>query len=163
MTTRRQFLQTGLAGGFLLTLAGCGASGTDQASGRQTIIAALVPVILEGSLPVPGESRRKAIAATVEAVEKAIAGLAPATQKEIGQLFDLLAFAPTRILVAGVWPAWDVALPGEVAAFLESWRNSRFDLLRTGYAGLHDLVLGAWYAQPDSWGAIGYPGPPQLK
>lgn len=162
MTTRRQFLQTGLAGSLLLTMAGCGAP-ADRPSGRSQVIAALVPVILEGSLPAADEARSKAIAVTVGGVEKAIAGLALATQKEIGQLFDLLAFAPTRILVAGVWPAWDVALPGEIAAFLNSWRHSRFDLLRTGYAGLHDLVLGAWYAQPDSWAAIGYPGPPLLK
>lgn len=162
MTTRRQFLQTGLAGSLLLTVAGCGAPG-DRPSGRSRVISALVPVILDSALPKEAAARSKAIAATVDGVEKAIAGLALATQKEIGQLFDLLAFAPTRILVAGIWPAWDVALPDEIAAFLESWRHSRLDLLRTGYAGLHDLILGAWYAQPDSWAAIGYPGPPLLK
>lgn len=36
----------------------------------------------------------------------------------------------------------------------------RFDLLKSGYAALHDLILGTWYAQPESWAAIGYPGPP---
>ena len=162
MTTRRQFLQTGLAGSLLLTVAGCGAPG-DKPTGRQTVIAALAPVILDGALPKEAEARRRAVAATVDGVERAITGLSLATQHEIGQLFDLLAFAPTRILVAGVWPAWDVALPEEIVTFLESWRHSRFDLLRTGYAGLHDLVLGAWYSQPDSWSAIGYPGPPLLK
>jgi hypothetical protein len=24
---------------------------------------------------------------------------------------------------------------------------------------MHDLVLGAWYANPSNWAAIGYPGP----
>jgi hypothetical protein len=24
---------------------------------------------------------------------------------------------------------------------------------------MHGLVLGAWYASPSSWAAIGYPGP----
>ncbi len=127
------------------------------------MVAALVPVILDGALPAAGDARAKAVAATVDGVDQAIAGLAPATQEEIGQLFDLLAFAPTRILVAGVWPAWDIALPGEIAAFLDAWRNSRFDLLRSGYAGLHDLILGAWYARAESWPRIGYPGPPTLK
>lgn len=162
MTTRRQFLQTGLAGSLLLGIAGCGPAAGKEA-GRRAVVAALAPVILDGALPTAADARGKAVAATVDGVDKAIAGLAPATQKEIGQLFDLLAFAPTRILVAGVWPAWDIALPGEIAAFLDSWRHSRFDLLRTGYAGLHDLILGAWYAQADSWPAIGYPGPPLLK
>jgi len=35
----------------------------------------------------------------------------------------------------------------------------RFALLRIAYHALHDLVLGAWYAQPSNWVAIGYPGP----
>lgn len=162
MTSRRRFLQTGLAGGLLLGVAGCGAPAGKE-EGRRAVVAALAPVILAGALPTAADVRAKAVAATVEGVDQAIAGLAPATQEEIGQLFVLLAFAPTRVLVAGVWPAWDIALPGEIAAFLESWRNSRFALLRSGYAGLHDLILGAWYAQAESWPAIGYPGPPNLR
>jgi hypothetical protein len=35
-------------------------------------------------------------------------------------------------------------------------------LLQQGYQALHDLVLAAWYARPDSWPAIGYPGPPEV-
>jgi hypothetical protein len=31
--------------------------------------------------------------------------------------------------------------------------------LRSAYQALHDLVLGAWYANPANWDAIGYPGP----
>jgi hypothetical protein len=32
-------------------------------------------------------------------------------------------------------------------------------MLQTAYHALHDLVLGAWYADPSSWTAVGYPGP----
>ena len=42
---------------------------------------------------------------------------------------------------------------------MQDWRLHRFALLRTAYGALHDLSLGAWYAQPASWNAIGYPGP----
>jgi hypothetical protein len=24
---------------------------------------------------------------------------------------------------------------------------------------MHDLIIGAWYADPSTWEAIGYPGP----
>ena len=161
MTSRRQFLQTGLAGSLLLGVAGC--SSPSAGGTRTKIISAIAAAILADALPTAADALEKSLAATVLGVEQAIAGLAPATQGEIGQLFDLLAFPPTRILVAGVWPAWDVALPEEISAFLQSWRSSRFDLLRSGYAGLHDLVLGAWYASSASWAAIGYPGPPLLK
>ena len=78
-------------------------------------------------------------------------------------MFDLLTFPLTRMLAAGLWSPWEEATPASLNAFLDSWRHSRFDLLKSGYAALHDLILGTWYAQPESWAAIGYPGPPLLK
>ena len=99
----------------------------------------------------------------VAGVDKAIAGLSLATQKEIEELFDLLAFAPTRLLAAGLWSPWPEATPEAIGKFLQGWRFSRFNLLKSGYAALHDLVFGAWYARPDTWAAIGYPGPPKVE
>lgn len=160
MTTRREFLKAGLAGGVLLNVAGCTRPSAE--GGRQRVLQGVVPVILAGALP-EGEARQAAITRAIASVDKAIAGLSLATQKEIGELFDLLAFAPTRILVAGVWSPWPEAGAESIGAFLERWRFSRFGLLNSGYAALHDLVFGAWYGHPDSWGAIGYPGPPKVK
>jgi hypothetical protein len=67
------------------------------------------------------------------------------------------------MLVAGVWQRWRDVSAEDAAAFLDRWRHSRFDLLRAGYAALHDLVLGAWYGDARRWSAIGYPGPPKLS
>ena len=50
----------------------------------------------------------------------------------------------------------------DIEKFLRNWQESGADLLKSGYQALHDLVLGAWYADPASWAAIGYPGPPSL-
>ena len=58
-------------------------------------------------------------------------------------------------------PPSSASRPEQVSAFLQDWRLHRLGLLRTAYHALHDLVLGAWYAQPASWEAIGYPGPLQ--
>jgi hypothetical protein len=158
MITRRQFLKTGLAGGLLLGIAGCS---RPSAGGRhRAVLAAIVPVMLAGAIG--REDRPAAIARTVTGVETAIAGLALPTQKEIGQLFDLLSFAPTRILAAGLWTDWPQASPEAIGRFLDSWRHSRFDLLKSGYAALHNLIFGAWYAVPENWPAIGYPGPPEM-
>jgi len=129
---------------------------------ERTIIAALVPAILAGVLPEAGEARRKAIVQTVEGVGVAIGGLSAAAQKELAELFTLLSIAPARVLLAGLWPRWEDASPAEIAAFLQGWRMSRLELLRSAYAALHDLVLGAWYGNPDAWGDIGYPGPPEM-
>jgi len=50
----------------------------------------------------------------------------------------------------------------DIEKFLRNWQESRVDLLKSGYQALHDLVFGAWYADPASWAAIGYAGPPSL-
>jgi len=161
MISRRAFLKTGVTGGVLLHLAACARPAAG--GGRAAVVTALVPAVLAGALPTDPEQRQSAIARTVTGVDKAIDGLSLAAQEEVAQLFDLLAFPPTRIIVAGVHPPWPQASVEEITGFLESWRQSRFDLLRTGYAGLHDLILGSWYAQDGAWSAIGYPGPPRVK
>ncbi len=83
-------------------------------------------------------------------------------RKEIDQLFALLAFAPSRALLAGVWSPWSEASARSIAAFLAQWRDSRFALKRSAYGALHQLIMAAWYGSPDAWPAIGYPGPPSL-
>jgi hypothetical protein len=99
---------------------------------------------------------------TVANVARAVAGLPPAAQKELGQLFSLLALAPTRIALARVDSPWAEARPDEVAAFLDRWRTSHWKLQHAAYDALHQLVYAAWYGNPKSWPAIGYAGPPAL-
>jgi len=125
------------------------------------IFAAIIPVMLDGALP-SGTEASAARSDTLQAIEAAIAGLPPASREELGELFSLLDFAPTRSLVAGIWSPWPEASAEAIAAFLDRWRTSRFALLRSGYGSLHQIVLGAWYAQPRAWPAIGYDGPPSL-
>lgn len=173
MLTRRQFIKAGLVGGLALSAAGLFYSRSLKEAPatavprrltfqERAIVAALVPAILAGVLPEAGEARAKAVAQTVDGVGVAIAGLSAAAQKELAELFALLGIAPARVLLARLWPGWEAAAPAEVAAFLQGWRTSRFALLRSAYAALHDLVLGAWYGNPDNWQAIGYPGPPEI-
>ena len=172
MLTRRQFIKVGIIGGAALTAAGLFYSrGLREAPGSavppgltsagRTIIAAIVPAVLAGALPPSGEARSRAIAQTVDGVAVAVAGLSAAVQKELAELFVLLDIAPARA-VLGLWSGWDAAPAAEVAAFLQGWRESRLELLRSAYAALHDLVLGAWYGNPDNWPAIGYPGPAEI-
>ena len=130
-------------------------------SDARAILAAIIPVILEGALPV-GSDAAAARDETLAGAREAIAGLPPSVRRELDQLFALLAFAPTRCIVAGVWSPWPDASRESVAAFLGHWRDSRFALLRSAYEAMHQIVLGAWYGNPRSWGAIGYPGPPSL-
>ncbi len=168
MVSRRTFLKAGLLGGVALGGAGVwfrwqyGAVTPGVLGAREReIVAALVPAVLDGTLP-GDESRAEAIETTVDGVGVAIAGLSAAAQAEMADLFALLNFAPTRVLLAGVVSPWPSASPETVAAFLQRWRGSRFALLQSAYAALHDLVLGAWYGRARAWPAIDYPGPPRL-
>ena len=175
MPTRRTFLLAGTAGAAALAAAWWlrgereippAIPGTSSLARLDTkapaIVAAVVPVLLEGALPTEPATAAAVVSETVAAVAAAIAGLPPAAQKELGELFALLAFAPARIALARVASPWETASRSEVAAFLERWRTSRFLLLRSAYGALHQLVFAAWYGNPSSWPAIGYPGPPQL-
>src|SRR6202790_208228 len=171
--TRRTLVKAGIAGGVVLVLArwmvtsysprkSAEETGSALDSSARTIIAAIVPVLLEGAIP-DMDTSVEARAEVVAGVDRAVAGLPPGSRKELEQLFALLSFAPTRCLVAGVWSSWPAASRGSVAAFLGSWRDSRFALLRSGYGALHQLILAAWYANTRSWPAIEYPGPPSLE
>lgn len=123
-------------------------------------LAAIVPAMLGSALPA-GEA---ALARSINGVRTAIHGLPLAQQGEVQDLFGLLALAPARRLVAGVTDGWRDADPRQVAAFLQDWRLQRLATLQTAYLALHDLILGAWYADSASWAAIGYPGPlPELS
>ncbi|MDP2821319.1 MAG: hypothetical protein Q8O52_01380 [Sulfuritalea sp.] len=174
MPTRRQFIKTGIAGGLLLAAAAIFQKPLDRA-GKQalvagnpldpslrTVIQAVAPVILQGAFPAAGADRAAALERITKGVGLAVARLGAAAQQEVAELFALLAFAPTRIAVAGVSASWDQASVAEIESFLRHWQYSRLDLLKSGYQALHDLVLGAWYADPSTWAAIGYAGPPAL-
>ena len=104
MTTRREFLKTGVAGVLLLKVAGC--TRPAQGDGRTVVLTALIPVLLDGAQPSAGATRPELITRTVAGVDKAVAGLSLATQKEVGELFDLLSFAPTRMILFSSVTQW---------------------------------------------------------
>ena len=158
--SRRTLLKAGVAGGAALLLARWLYTPTSPPTpsapntldaGARGIVAAIIPVLLDGALP-SGPEAPAAHADTLTAVEEAIAGLAPATRKELADLFSLLGFPPTRCLVVGIWSPWPEATPQSIASFLTRWRDA-----------LHQLVFAAWYADPRAWVATGYAGPPSLE
>lgn len=168
--SRRRLLKAGLAGGAVLAAAGGlawfhrRAGGPPPALDRDAreIVRAIVPAMLNGALPAAKAERTSAIDETVAGVDGAIAGLPPASRGELAQLFALLALSLGRRVFAGVATPWADASADEVDAFLSAWQSSGWALKRSAYDALHQLVIAAWYANPRSWPAIGYPGPPTL-
>jgi len=169
--SRRRFLQAGLFGAGALLLARVAYRSFSPAplaapsrdARAYTILAGIAAVLLGDGLPADVTARRQAIEITLVNVEAAIAGLPLHAQKELDDLISLLAFAPTRCLLAGIWTPWEEAQPQAVARFLHDWRTSRFALLRSAYQALHQLLHAAWYGSETAWQEVGYPGPPALQ
>ena len=168
MTTRRSFLKIGVAGALLLAAGGAAYRWTQPAAAPHkfildndalAVLAAVIPAMLGPVLPADAASRAAAVQATAGRVRDAILGLPTATQKEVQDLFGLLALGPARRLLAGVSGGWAQAEPQQVEAFLQSWRTHRLQTLQVAYMAMHDLIFGAWYADPATWASIGYPGP----
>ncbi|HJP23589.1 MAG TPA: hypothetical protein QF861_18710 [Alphaproteobacteria bacterium] len=159
--SRREALRLGLLAS-LLPGSATAATGGFLMVGDRALFGALAPVLLAGALPI-GKDRAAAIEVVVAGVERAVAGLPLSTQAELRQLFDLLGFAPTRLLLTGLWDDWPEISPERLDAFLVDWRQSSIGLLRVAYFALHELVFAAWYGNPQSWSRIGYPGPPELS
>lgn len=172
MPTRRQFIQAGIAGGLVFAIArwldrpaAITAAPGYRFLDAQTaaVTAALVPVVLAGTLPSEAAARARAIDETTGAFDRAVAGLSPAVRKEIDELFSILRFAPARLMFTGLWEPVEESSPEDIAAFLNRWRRSRFELQRAGYQAMTQLIQAAWYGNSASWAAIGYPGAPSLR
>lgn len=173
--TRRELIHTGLGGLALLALGGCARPGTASgpfddpgysyralSGGDRELIAAVGAVILAGALPPDAAAHSVAMVQVVRGVDVAVAGLPPAVQNELGQLFGLLKFPVTRAFTAGVWSSWENASSNAVTDFLNRWRFSGVALFRSGYLALHQLVMASWYGNGASWERIGYAGPPAV-
>lgn len=170
MPSRRQFIRVGIAGG--LVLAGVRFLDRPQAEAASpgfvfldprsaSAVAALIPVVLAGALPANAAARTQAIQATAAAFDRAVAGLSMAVQKEVDELFSILRFGPARLMFTGLWSPLEESSADDIAAFLGRWRRSRFDIQRSGYQAITQLLQAAWYGNPASWAGIGYPGAPQ--
>ena len=166
--SRRQFLRVGAAAGALLATAQWlrpSVAAPQQGlrvldATAAAMVRALVPVVLADALPV--EARAQRVQETVEAFDRAVSALSPGVRDEVEQLFSFLSFGPTRVAMAGLWEPLERSSPEDLAAFLVRWRRSTFDIQRSAYQALTQLIQAAWYDNPASWAAIGYPGPPKL-
>jgi hypothetical protein len=166
MASRRQFLKLGLVGGALFAGAGWWAAPRPEPVARAVagtqwlnetdgvVVAAIAPTLL-GLADVP-------VAVVVQGVDRAVLALPAATRREVRQLLDLLGNGWGRRWLAGVRAPWAQADGSEISAFLHRWQTSRLSLLRSGYQGLHALIMAAWYGNPQSWPALGYAQPAQV-
>ena len=163
---RRTLLRLGLGGAVLLMLAGGGLAllrpgvrdGRLTASGR-AIFAAVARAVLDGALPVvPAVAHAAAVEAHLQRLGATLGGLAPHARAEVSQLVALLSAAPGRMALCGLDDDWAVADVGAVQAALRTMRMSSLDLRQQAYHALRDLTNAAYFADPETWPLLGYPG-----
>ena len=168
--TRRRFLAAGglstallaTGGAFAWLRPGATAPTLSHNADARRIVRAIAPVLLAGAWP-DGPAATRALDDTVSDALAGMDGLPPHARAELSQLFALLAFAPSRVLFAGLLAPWESASHDRIDAALGGWRDSRLELKRAAYDALHALILGAWYGNARAWERIGYAGPPRVE
>ncbi len=163
---RRTLLKIGLLSGTVLTLAGGGLAlwrpglrdGQLTEAGRE-VFAAIARAVLDGTLPTEPGAHMAAVAAYLDRLDATLAGFAPATQAELGDLVTLLASPPGRLALVGLTVDWPLATTAQLQSMLQDLRLSSLALRQQTYHALRDLTNAAYFADPGSWPGIGYDGP----
>jgi hypothetical protein len=126
---------------------------------------ALAAAVLRGTLPEPlpdPKAQSEELTHWTQRLQATLAGLPPAVQAEVSDLLGLLRLAPGRMILCGSGLDWAHLAPDDLHARLQAMRLSRLAPRQQAYHALRDLTHAAYYAGPNTWAALGYPGPPRI-
>jgi hypothetical protein len=171
MQTRRSFIKRGFFGGAVLALGGVGGlalrRGADVALPAEglrvlgkreyAVLEAIARRVVtpQPGFPTPDEVR---VAFTCDRV---LALADETSQVEVRQLLELFDNALAGFLLGGRITPFTKLSSEAQDEVLREWMTSRLELRRTGYMALRTLVTSAYYGNPATWAAVGYPGPPK--
>ena len=119
---------------------------------------AIAPVVVLDLTALDAAERARRTKLTIANIDATCAALDAHSRGELRKLFDLLAIGALRYLLTGVG-AWGEATPEKLVAFLQRWRGSSIATLNSGGNVLVRLVSGSYYVIPETFAAVGYPGP----
>ncbi len=166
--SRRGVLKKGLFGGLLLALGG----GTWLATRRGAQVAvpaglqvlnaaeyAVVWAVVQRFIPARDGFPTPESLQTALACDGILARTEDVTQSDLKQLLMLFENALPTFLFGGRTSPFTQLEPREQDEVLAEWRDSRIPLRRTGYLALRGLAMAGYYGNPQTWGAVHYPGP----
>lgn len=163
--SRRSLLMGGLGAAGLLLGGGVAwlwrpglAGGRLTANGR-TIFLAVAQAVLEGCLPIEPQARERSLDAHGRHLDEALRALPAAVRSELSLLLGLLSVAAGRRWLTGLEADWADADVPALQAALDRMRASDEPLRLQAYHALRDLNNAAYFAQPEHWPLLGYPGP----
>lgn len=165
---RRSFLQRGLFGGAVLLLGGGGLSlyPTRRVASPTRplrvlddrgfqVIAAVAARVISSPDADPG--------VLAERIDESLSRLPAESQHDLAGLVGLFENALPGLLLDGrVTPFTRLDAAAQDRA-LESWRDSRLVVRRSGYHALRRLCFVAYYGDESAWPGIHYKGPPDVK
>ena len=163
---RRTLLKLGATSAALLAAIGGMAAliqpglerGVLTATGRE-IFRAISLGVLDKTLPEQHAAKEVALTALLGRIDVLISALPPHAQAELSQLLSIFGTTAGRLALAGLNTPWLNASVADVQAALQDMRLSGLAVRQQAYAALHDITAGAYFAEPGTWGLLGYPGP----
>lgn len=168
---RRGFLKKGLLGGAVLLLGGGGFLAF-RPGRREAIPAGGLLVLTEREYAVvvalmrrfvwrrPGWPTPEEIGAPRD-LDRQLARMDPATVSDLKRLLGLFENALPGFLFGLRTRPFTELPPEEQDRVLLEWATSRIGVRRAGFHAIRTMALSLYYANPKSWPAIGYAGPPQ--
>lgn len=165
---RRGLLKLGLGAGALLTVAAGAAWWTAHTSARQAdrfqpaaraFLLAIGSAVLLGVLPENPDDKKQALLIWIDRLETTVAGMPATVQQEFDDLVLILLSAPGRLALTGLRSQWEDASPAQLHDTLQGLRFSIWSLRQQIFHALRDLSNAAYFAAPQSWVVLGYPGP----
>lgn len=170
---RRSFLKKGLLGGLLLAVGGAGAIAlrptVKKVSPRSQLLVfspdeyAIFAAIAECVVAAPEGSPSPTSVDVAGKADAAMAVALPSVQKEFKQLLGLFENGLTGLTTGTSLAPFTAASSKAQRARMTAWSRSRIGLFRTGYQAVKRLAAACYYASPESWKAVGYPGPPEIS
>jgi hypothetical protein len=172
--SRRSLLKKGLLGGAILV--GGGSLSLLARSGRmgyepRSTLAVLTPyeyAIFSAAAArlCPGDGAVGWPAA--EALDAAgrldtlLSELHPRAIKDFRRLLHVFESALTGLVSAAAPRTFTRSAPAEQDQRLDAWRRSNVALFRSGYQAMKRLAHAIYYASPEIYQRLGYPGPPTV-
>ncbi|MFN3199002.1 MAG: gluconate 2-dehydrogenase subunit 3 family protein [Bradymonadia bacterium] len=168
--TRRSFIKKGLFGGALLTATGAGwlaykptrtvplpAEGLivlDQET--YSILHAFTGRVLTDPTPSP-----VARAQVPLQIDRTLAAMDAQSREDFVKTLKLLESALLGFVLDFRWTPFTQLDTEDQDDVLDAWRTSLWTVRRSGYQVIKQMITRTYYANPLTYGAIDYPGPPR--
>ncbi len=168
MVTRRQVLKVGLGGAAIVVVGGGGAlllQGTVGRTPRRPLRAlsedqfAVLAAVADRVAPARGAYPSAWEVEVPEKVDELLSRTHPSNAEEVGQGLMLLESAVAGMLLDGRTSSFTGSSPEEQDEILATWRGSNIETRRKVFKALNGLCGAAYYASPQVYAAVGYPGP----